>query len=139
MSGVKIYWETLRHLRPIQFYGRVWHKFYRPAVDRTSASTVSRHKGLWVSPISRPFNMEGAFQFRFLNHSHTLPKTGGWEEVSFGKLWLYNLHYFDDLNAENADERTKWHGLGALSHISANCQLDQVGFGGELYGFRMAA
>jgi len=109
MSGVKIYWETLRHLRPIQFYGRAWHKFYRPAVDRTSASTVSRHKGLWVSPIPRPFNMEGAFQFRFLNHSHTLPKTGGWEEGSLGKLWLYNLHYFDDLNAENAGERTQWH------------------------------
>jgi hypothetical protein len=25
------------------------------------------------------------------------------------KLWLYNLHYFDDLNGVAAAERTAWH------------------------------
>jgi uncharacterized heparinase superfamily protein len=54
--------------------------------------------------------MEGAFHFRFLNHLHSLPDKGGWEEEGMEKLWLYNLHYFDDLNAENAGKRAQWHG-----------------------------
>ncbi|WP_170265742.1 hypothetical protein [Thiohalocapsa marina] len=24
------YWHTLRHLRPVQFYGRLWFRLYRP-------------------------------------------------------------------------------------------------------------
>tara|TARA_Y100001934_G_scaffold283570_1_gene404401 strand:+ start:2012 stop:3466 length:1455 start_codon:yes stop_codon:yes gene_type:complete len=53
--------------------------------------------------------MEGPVQFRFLNYLHSLPDTGGWEEKRLEKLWLYNLHYFDDLNAENFRDRIEWH------------------------------
>lgn len=109
MPRATTYWETLRHLRPVQFYGRFWYKFFRPPIDRSSAPPVSRHEGLWAGSISRSPSMEGPVQFRFLNHVHTLPDKGGWEERSLERLWLYNLHYFDDLNAEDAGERTKWH------------------------------
>ena len=54
--------------------------------------------------------MEGPVQFRFLNRLYSLPGKGGWEEERLEKLWLYNLNYFDDLNAKNAAERTQWHG-----------------------------
>lgn len=47
--------------------------------------------------------------FRFLDHEHSLPDTGGWNEQKLGKLWLYNLHYFDDLNGQEADTRFLWH------------------------------
>ena len=28
---------------------------------------------------------------------------GGWNNSAMPKLWLYNLHYFDDLRAEGAE------------------------------------
>ena len=53
--------------------------------------------------------MLGPLQFRFLNFEHSLPAQGGWNEPALDKLWLYNLHYFDDLNAQGADQRSAWH------------------------------
>lgn len=53
--------------------------------------------------------MLGQCQFRFLNLEHSLPAPGGWNDATLDKLWLYNLHYFDDLNARDADLRGAWH------------------------------
>lgn len=32
-----------------------------------------------------------------------------WNRANWPKLWLYNLHYFDDLVSEGAEERHGWH------------------------------
>jgi len=32
-----------------------------------------------------------------------------WNDSTKDKLWLYHLHYFDDLNAEGAARRSSWH------------------------------
>jgi uncharacterized heparinase superfamily protein len=53
--------------------------------------------------------MFGPWQFKFLNLEHSLPAQGGWNDAKLDKLWLYNLHYFDDLNARDADQRGSWH------------------------------
>jgi uncharacterized heparinase superfamily protein len=53
--------------------------------------------------------MVGMNSFRFLNEIRTLKNTQSWNDPQADKLWLYNLHYFDDLNAENAAERKEWH------------------------------
>jgi uncharacterized heparinase superfamily protein len=51
--------------------------------------------------------MRGPREFCFLNESGGLER--GWDDPSRTKLWLYNLHYFDDLNAEGAASRDVWH------------------------------
>ncbi len=51
--------------------------------------------------------MRGPREFCFLNVSGGLER--GWDDASRAKLWLYNLHYFDDLNAEGAAARDAWH------------------------------
>jgi uncharacterized heparinase superfamily protein len=33
----------------------------------------------------------------------------GWDAPAIEKLWRYNQHYFDDLNAERATQRSDWH------------------------------
>jgi uncharacterized heparinase superfamily protein len=53
--------------------------------------------------------MLGPTQFRFLNKIQKLPAQGGWNDADIEKLWLYNLHYFDDLNASEAEGRIEWH------------------------------
>jgi uncharacterized heparinase superfamily protein len=53
--------------------------------------------------------MLGPWLFMFLNHERRLPPQDGWNDPALDKLWLYNLHYFDDLNALDAGQRGAWH------------------------------
>ena len=52
--------------------------------------------------------MLGPESFRFLNEARSLSQHG-WDDPAVEKLWRYNLHYFDDLNAEGAAARASWH------------------------------
>ncbi|WP_413889036.1 hypothetical protein [Candidatus Aalborgicola defluviihabitans] len=36
------YWHTLRHLKPVQFYGRLWIKLYRPQLAATPVTLPLR-------------------------------------------------------------------------------------------------
>jgi len=53
--------------------------------------------------------MEGAFSFRFLNKHGKICNPADWTAAGQARLWLYNLHYFDDLNAQAAPSREAWH------------------------------
>ena len=53
--------------------------------------------------------MTGLARFRFLNDEREVAGSGAWNDFSVAKLWLYNLHYFDDLNADRAQGRKGWH------------------------------
>jgi uncharacterized heparinase superfamily protein len=108
-KGVR-YWHTLRHLKPVQFYGRLWFKFRQPKVDALDKSPSLRERnGQWQAPVARKTSMLGPRRFKFLSVEHDLPVQGGWNDDALEKLWLYNLHYFEDLNAEGAHGRTAWH------------------------------
>lgn len=109
LQKIGLYWHTLRTLRPIQWYGRF--KFYLawPRVDRRPAPkrrlTVN---GKWIMPACRQISMAGPERFSFLNETKDLSGYG-WDDPALAKLWRYNLHYFDDLNALAADRRKDWH------------------------------
>ncbi len=53
--------------------------------------------------------MAGPAAFTFLNREHALRGPKDWNNPQWDKLWVYNLHYFEDLNAEGAEERREWH------------------------------
>ncbi|MGV3468687.1 heparinase II/III family protein [Limnobacter sp.] len=46
--------------------------------------------------------------FKFLNRQGQLDAIG-WDGEQREKLWRYNQHYFDDLNAVDAETRRAWH------------------------------
>ncbi|MEY4645002.1 MAG: hypothetical protein RLZZ596_1833 [Pseudomonadota bacterium] len=48
-------------------------------------------------------------RFRFLNEERTVEAARDWDPPQSSILWIYNLHYFDDLNAIAAKQRTGWH------------------------------
>ena len=43
--------------------------------------------------------------FRFLNLERSLTNAADWNDPDARKLWLYNLHYFNDLNAAGRERR----------------------------------
>lgn len=67
--------------------------------------------------------------FSFLGKSESLSKIG-WNGNSqiVSKLWLYNLHYFDDLNALGASQRKEWHNQLVDRWINENTVGKGVGW-----------
>jgi uncharacterized heparinase superfamily protein len=102
------FWRTLRHLRPVQIHGRIRFRLARPKPDLRAPPPLRRRTGAWCPPAARPCSLTGPGEFRFLNETGSLAEHG-WDGPAKPKLWRYNQHYFDDLNAEGAAARNAWH------------------------------
>ncbi len=125
------YWHTLRYLRPVQLYGRIWFRLFRRKIDlRPAPSPRFSRAGQWILPARRPVSLINRERFCFLNKTHDL-STHGWDDPALDKLWRYNLHYFDDLNAQDAAARTEWHVALLLRWVRENPPA--VGSGWEPY------
>ncbi|HET6386777.1 MAG TPA: heparinase II/III family protein, partial [Armatimonadota bacterium] len=109
IEKLRRYYHTLRYLKPIQIYGRLWFRIYRPRPDVRPAPPLRPRTGAWQDPARRPASMTGPQDFHFLNRAGSLPPADGWNDPAHDRLWLYNLHYFDDFNASGASERKAWH------------------------------
>ena len=92
----------------MQIWGRIWLRIYRPRADLSPPSSLRTASAQWQL-CARPSSMKGPSVFRFLGTERSLGTAEDWNRNDWPKLWLYNLHYFDDLNAECAEERGVWH------------------------------
>lgn len=109
MKRVLQYVHTIRYLKPIQVFGRIWFRLYSPSVRATPPLPVRRHVGGWQQPPLKPPSLLSPSHFRFLNEEHEINDPSDWNHPVREKLWLYHLHYFDDLNADGGVGRTDWH------------------------------
>jgi len=100
-------YHTIRHLRPVQVYGRIWFRLYRPRPDLKPAPKLRSAVSSPVAWAARPPLMHAPETFSFLNQEGNLET--GWDDSNIAKLWRYNLHYFDDLNTLASSERVDWH------------------------------
>lgn len=112
--------NTVRYLRPVQIYGRVWFRLYHPRPIVGATPGLSSRQTLWCEPAHRKPSMIAPAKFRFLNEVHELNSASAWNDPLRDKLWLYHLHYFDDLNAQDAPVRTAWHRALIERWISEN-------------------
>ncbi len=87
--------QTVRYLKPVQVYGRV----YRPKPRIATLAIPARRApaGLWVAAIARDNPQTGERQFRFLNQERQIES---WNDSGIPKLWLYNLHYHEHPSTE---------------------------------------
>lgn len=109
MPKIKRLFHTLRHLKPVQFYGRLWYRLYKPRPDLKPRPEIKLTTGKWREMARREPSLLGPLHFRFLNVEREILKPADWNDAGMEKLWLYNLHYLDDLNANGADRRKNWH------------------------------
>ena len=89
-------------------YGRIWFRLLRPSPDLSPAPALRAQSGPWVLPARRRPSLIAVGRFCFLNETHDVP-AGAWDDPALQKLWRYNLHYFDDLNAQDAVSRVTLH------------------------------
>lgn len=93
------FYHTVRYLKPIQIYRRVWFKCYKPKAIDKPAPRPRVAKKQWYVSIKKPNSFLPPDQFTFLNQTFSPPLASIKD-----KLWRYNFHYFDYLQAESANQ-----------------------------------
>ena len=100
------YYHTLKYVKPIQVIDRIKRKLIRVNPNQQETATLTEPQQAWVDlPLvpQRIFSMTSA---RFLNEQGSPSE---WYQPHKSKLWCYNLHYFDDLNAWDHPNRQALH------------------------------
>ena len=98
------YYYTLRYLKPIQIRYQLKYKIFgfrspRTRVDTSFRPQIAEWNGILFNKSSY---QDGIFQF--LNLTQEFSDTIDWNFLKLGKLWCYNLNYFDYLNAQNISQ-----------------------------------
>ncbi len=91
LKSILRYWNTLRYLRPIQIYGRIWFKLYRPRPNLNPPPKQRKKLNSWVRSPQRPISLIDSKTFFFLNEKNDLAEIG-WDGNQCEKLWCYNQH-----------------------------------------------
>ena len=105
MNNIKLFTVTLMYLRFIQIYFRLYYLVrtrlrslqgfsYPLAVPSQHAKIVVEESIFSVDSLKEE-------RFTFLNRSHSFSGPIEWNFSEYGKLWTYNLAYFEYLNQKN--------------------------------------
>jgi uncharacterized heparinase superfamily protein len=105
-------WHTVKFLKPIQIYSRIWFKFVKHSPDLTSTTPpVVEPTFPWVASAQKTSSILDGGVFSFLGEEGSLAEVN-WEGPQREKLWRYNQHYFDYLNsAGGVEEKLAAYGI----------------------------
>jgi len=100
--------RTVRYLKPVQVYGRLGARLPKPgpklgAPPQTRA--LERPCAAWAP---REPSLVGPTRARFIGEAADFAGAASWNDPARPRLWLYNLHYFDDLTADGGAESQAW-------------------------------
>lgn len=128
MGRLGLYFHTLRHLRARQLWHQALRRVARRRVDASPAPDLrAGPPSQWISPARREASLTGPDTMRFLGLGASLDELG-WSGPGAAQLWRYNQHYFDDLNALDAGERTAWHRPLIARWIAENAPAARPGW-----------
>jgi uncharacterized heparinase superfamily protein len=93
---------TLRHIPPIQAVQLLRARLLRRATPRPPSVLVRRAwRHNWQSPRWRETARGAGGSITFLGQTWRGSQGGVWSDQSQNRLWQYNLHYLDDLDARD--------------------------------------
>ena len=106
---IKLVYYTLKYLKPVQVYYRLYY-FIRNILIKKKVKKKTLHNFDSIA-WKNGFNYENSYSdkddsFTFLNSSHSFFEKIDWNFNQFGKLWTYNLNYFDFLNQKKISRET---------------------------------
>ena len=106
---IQLLFNTIKYLKAGQILLRIKRKFIKPKVSLCDIPKNSYPNSKIRPVIQCSQRMYGEYSFKFLNKEFILITSEDWNAKNQDKLWIYNLHYFDDLNAINSEQRFVWH------------------------------
>lgn len=100
------YYFTLKPLKFEQIYFRLKYRFF-PVRKLSVSSSRSLETNQWFieTPVFQPQSFVDRHKVKFLNQEAQISTPNDWNSSKQEKLWLYNLHYFDDLNGVGHEAR----------------------------------
>ncbi|SEB69758.1 Heparinase II/III N-terminus [Tenacibaculum sp. MAR_2009_124] len=99
-SKIITLYHTIKYLKSVQVYYRLYYLLRNRFIKKSySNKGIDRTKDLiWSDEIFNNKSYLGAKDFEFLNILKRFENKINWNYSQFGKLWTYNLNYFDFLN-----------------------------------------
>lgn len=126
-----LYYRTVKYLKPIQVRYRLWYMLRNRLRQLTGHSypfSIYKEGHLLdlvegcPSPVACQLSSK---MFTFLNRRHTFEGPIDWNFNKYGKLWAYNLNYFDCLLQEDV---TKGQGLELIREFIDDIEANKEGF-----------
>lgn len=99
--------HTIKYLRFKQVFYRLKYRFSK--VSAALYSGMQARDWQWSGQNVAKQSIISANEVCFLNTAGRLDSAADWNTPTQSKLWLYNLHYFDDLNSTDYEKRRSLH------------------------------
>ncbi|MGS2716920.1 heparinase II/III family protein [Eionea flava] len=99
--------HTVKYLKFKQIFFRLIYKFRRVKADEIILPKTARWK--WNGG---GYSSQALYQnnkAHFIGKTYDITPSNIWNHPEISKLWVYNLHYFDDLNSNGSIEREDFH------------------------------
>lgn len=110
--------HTLKYLRFEQFYFRALYKLKKPKVTYHTVESCNNWHWGGLSLMKQCIFANN--KVLFLNEEAVIAEKADWNNPLREKLWLYNLHYFDDLSSNTYKGREELHYAFINKWISEN-------------------
>jgi uncharacterized heparinase superfamily protein len=106
---LSLFLRTARHLRPEQIAYRLLYRLRAPRVPNVTALGRRPWPQRWRQPALLAPTWITPWTFELLGERASLDGSAVWSDPARAKLWLYHLHYLDDMNARGFEERAAAH------------------------------
>ena len=104
-----LYFSTLRYLKFSQIYFRLVRKLVTPMVSDKFGGSLLKRPDMWIHIPIYEDKINKQLRTCFLNQHKYLDLPSDWNNENISKLWVYNLHYFEDLLSSHADGKNNLH------------------------------
>lgn len=101
--------NTVKYLKWQQIYFRLARKFFKPRVTDVFNGASPKKSDAWEHFTLYEEKVDKLLNACFLNQSKKLDLPADWNCEAYSKLWIYNLHYFEDLLSNNSEEKRNLH------------------------------
>ena len=127
IKSIFLFINTVKHLRIIQIYYRI--KKYIKRQNKVNFNSLARSKNNvdWIVQNNKKPSIINKNIFYFLNKKSDF-KVNGWNNKNYDKLWNYNQHYFDDLNAFDSKKKIELHQGILKDWVKSNPPFSGVGW-----------
>jgi uncharacterized heparinase superfamily protein len=125
MTKLFLLFNTLRYLKWQQIYFRLVRKLIKPKVTESFQGPSPQRSMAWKHQTLHGNKINSQLEACFLNHTKKLDLPADWNNESPSKLWVYNLHYFEDLLSNNAEEKHNLH----IQLLNSWVDQNPVGYG----------
>jgi hypothetical protein len=106
LERIKLLVNTVKYLKFKQIAYRLLYVIRSCFVNKEYAHDLAKNVEPlnWSNTIEKRSSYSGNLEFRFLNITYKFEDKVDWNYDAFGKLWTYNLNYFDFLNQTSINQ-----------------------------------